>query len=119
MVETGDNVLIGGFIVGGNALANDSVVVRALGPSLFQAGVINPLQDPVLELHNASGATIASNDDWQDSQKGQIVASGLAPGDPNESAIFATLPAGNYTAVVHGANDTISVALVEIYSLSQ
>lgn len=119
LVGTGDDVLIGGFIVGGNALANNAVVVRAIGPSLTGAGVTNALADPTLEVHNFSGAVVASNDDWQDTQEDQITATGLAPTDPNESAIFATLPAGNYTAVVRGAGDTTGTALVEVYSVSQ
>ena len=82
LVGTGDDVLIGGFIVGGNALANNAVVVRAIGPSLTQVGVTNALADPVLEVHNASGGLVASNDDWQDTQEVQIMASGLAPSDP-------------------------------------
>jgi hypothetical protein len=117
LVGTGDEVLIGGFIVGGSALANNSVLLRALGPSLSDAGVTNALPDPALELHDASGAIIAANDDWQDTQKEQITASGLAPDKPNESAIFATLPAGNYTAVVRGVGDLTGVALVEVYSV--
>lgn len=90
-----------------------------MGPSLSEAEVANPLPDPLLELHNASGAVIASNDNWQDTQAAQITASGLAPSDQREAAIFATLPAGNYTAVVRGANDTTGVALVEVYSLGR
>jgi hypothetical protein len=97
----------------------DAVVARAVGPSLAQTGVSNPLADPVLELHNSSGAIVASNDDWQDRQEAQIAATGLAPTDPNESAIFATLPAGGYTAVVSGAEAGTGVALVEVYSINQ
>jgi len=119
LVSTGDNVLIGGFIVGGSALANNAAVVRAIGPSLSRAGISNPLPDPVLELHDSSGAIVASNNDWQDTQKAQITASGLAPADPRESAIFATLPAGNYTAVVLSGDRTAGIALVEVYSVSQ
>jgi hypothetical protein len=81
--------------------------------------VANPLADPTLELHNASGAIVASNDDWQETQEAQIAATGLAPTDPNESAIYATLPAGNYTGVVRGAGDTTGTALVEVYSITQ
>jgi DNA-binding beta-propeller fold protein YncE len=103
LVGTGDDVLIGGFIVGGSALANNAVLARAIGPSLAQAGVTNSLADPTLELHDSSGAVIASNDDWQETQEEQITATGLAPTDPSESAIYATLPAGNYTAIVRGA----------------
>jgi sugar lactone lactonase YvrE len=119
LVANGDNVLIGGFIVGGSALANNAVVVRAIGPSLSRGGVSNPLSDPVLELHDSSGAIIASNNDWQDTQKAQITASGLAPTDPRESAIFATLPAGNYTGVVLSGDHTAGIALVEIYSVNE
>jgi sugar lactone lactonase YvrE len=117
LVGTGDDALISGFIVGGNALADKAVIVRAIGPSL--AGVAHPLQDPVLELHNSTGAVIASNDDWQDTQAAQIAASRLAPANASESAIFATLPAGNYTAVVRGAGGTTGTALVEVYGVGQ
>ncbi len=116
-VQTADNVLIAGFIVGGNTLFNNVVLVRAIGPSLASSGVTNPLQDPTLELHDASGTTIASNNNWQDTQSAQIATTGLAPTDPGESAILATLPAGTYTAVARGANDTTGVALLEIYSV--
>lgn len=120
LVGTGDDVLIGGFIVGGNALANNAVVVRAIGPSLADAGVTNALSDPVLELRNLSGAIVASNDDWQDTQEeAEITASGLAPADPNESAIFATLPSGSYTAILRGGGSTTGVALVEVCSVNQ
>ncbi len=116
-VQTGDNVLIAGFIVGGNSLLNNPVVARAIGPSLSQAGVANPLLDPKLELHDDSGAIIASNDNWQDSQKAQIMASGFAPADAHESVIVTQLPAGRYTAIVRGAGDTTGIALVEIYNV--
>ena len=117
-VQTGENVLIGGFILGGNALANNAVVVRAIGPSLASSGVAHPLSNPKLELHNSSGAIVASNDDWQDTQAAQISAAGLAPTDPRESAIYATLPSGGFTAIVRGVSDTSGVALVEIYNLT-
>ncbi|CAN5602254.1 hypothetical protein BH18VER1_BH18VER1_14930 [soil metagenome] len=119
LVASGDNVLIGGFIVGGNALANNAVVVRAIGPSLTEAGVSNPLPDPLLELHDRDGAIIASNNDWQDTQKSRIAASGLAPRNAKESAIYATLPAGNYTGVVRSADGATGNALVEIYSITR
>lgn len=115
-VQTGDNVLIGGFILGGSALPNNAVVVRAIGPSLAAAGVTEPLQDPLLELHDGSGALIATNDNWQDTQEAQITASGLAPTDPHESVILTALPSGNYTAIVRGVGDTTGVALLEIYN---
>ena len=120
LVGAGDAVLmIGGFIIGGNALANNAVVLRALGPSLAGAGVANVLADPMLELHDASGTLVASNDNWRDTQEAQIVASGLAPTDRNEAAIYSTLPQGSYTAIVRGAHGTTGTALVEVYSINQ
>ncbi len=119
LVGTGDDALIGGFIVGESALAINAVLVRAIGPSLSAAGVTNPLADPTLELHNSSGAIVASNDDWQDTQEELINTAGRAPSEPNESAIYATLPAGSYTAVVRGAGETTGTALVEVYIIGQ
>jgi hypothetical protein len=124
-VQTGDNVMIGGFIVQGTE--PKSVIIRAIGPELTQYGVPNVLADPTLELHNCSGALIASNDNWQHTiiggiitsdQVRNIMASRLAPRDPRESAIIADLPAGNYTSIVRGLNNTAGVALVEVYDLS-
>jgi hypothetical protein len=123
-VQTGDNVMIGGVIVRGTQPRR--VIVRAIGPELTQYGVPNPLADPTLELHDSTGALIASNDNWQHTIIGGIItsdqvaairASGHAPGDPRESAIIATLPPGNYTAIVRGVNNTTGVALVEVYDL--
>jgi hypothetical protein len=120
LVSNAENAqLIGGFIVGGNALSNNAVVVRALGPSLAGGGVNNSLSNPVLELHDSSGAIVAANNDWQDTQAAQITASGLAPADSRESAIYATLPAGDYTAVVRSSDSTTGIALVEVYSVSK
>ncbi len=112
VVETGDNVLIGGFIVYGSG--QKTVAVRAIGPSLPLPGTLN---DPVLELHDASGALIATNDNWRSSQEAEIVAAGLAPADDRDSALIATVNTGNYTAVVRGANNATGVALVEVYDL--
>jgi len=123
-VQTGDNVMIGGFIVEGTQAT--SVIIRAIGPELSQYGVPNPLADPTLELHNGSGALIASNNNWQHTIIGGIITegqvqdiqnSGHAPADASESAIIATLPPGNYTAIVRGVNNTTGVALVEVYDL--
>ena len=86
VVETGDNVLIGGFIVYGTG--QKTVAVRAIGPSLPVPGA---LSDPVLELHDASGAMIATNDNWRTSQQTAIIAAGLAPGDDRDSALITTL----------------------------
>jgi len=124
LVRTDADVMIGGFIVQGTGPKR--VVMRAIGPELTQHGVPNPLADPTVELHNAAGALIASNDNWMTTIIGGIItsdqvaairASGHAPGDPSESAIIATLPPGNYTAIVRGVNDTTGVALVEVYDL--
>ncbi len=114
-VDSGDNVLIGGFIAGEGVA---DVVVRAIGPSLTAFGVADALQNPTLELHDLFGATIAANDDWQDSQEAEILATGLAPSNVLESAIFATLPPGAYTAIVRGSNDTTGVGLVEVYNVN-
>src|SRR6266566_7411983 len=124
-VQTGDNVMIGGFIVQGTAAKR--VIVRAIGPDLTQYGIPNPLYNPTLELHDGTGALIASNDNWVSTiiggiittnQVAEIRASGYAPSDGRESEIIADLPAGNYTAIVRGVNNTTGVALVDVYDLS-
>jgi hypothetical protein len=124
-VQTGDNLMIGGFIVQGTQPKR--VILRAIGPELSQYGVQNAMADPTLELHDANGALIASNNNWQTTIIGGIITSdqvqdiqnsGHAPGDSRESAIIANLPPGNYTAVVRGVNNTMGVALVEAYDLS-
>lgn len=116
LVQTADNVLIGGFIVLGDNPA--SVILRAIGPSLGAAGVVGALQDPTLELHDSSGVLLATNDDWVDGpDQATISSDGLAPTDPKESALLATLPPGAYTAIVRGVNETTGVALVEAYNL--
>ena len=116
LVQTGDNVMIGGLIITGTGQKN--VIVRAIGPSLAQHGITNPLLDPTLELHNGNGAVIAFDDNWKDSQQAEVEATGLAPSDDRESAIVRTLVPGNYTAIVRGKNNTIGVALVEVYGLN-
>jgi len=124
-VQTGDNVMIGGFIVQGSQTKR--VIIRAIGPELTQHGVPNALANPTLELHDVTGALIASNDNWQTTivggiitsdQRADIRASGHAPKDGRESAIIADLAPGNYTAIVRGVNDTTGVALAEVYDLS-
>jgi hypothetical protein len=111
-----DNVMIGGFVIGNNG-GSANILVRAIGPSLTNFGVANAMQDPTLELHDGSGAIIASNDNWKDTQQTEIQATGLAPTDDAESAILASLAPGNYTAIVRGKNSTTGVALVEGYHL--
>ena len=114
-VQTGTNVLIGGLIIGGSEMA--TVVVRALGPSLIQAGILDALADPTIDLHDANGTLLASNDNWADTQQTEIQASGLAPTNPLEAAIESTLAPGNYTATVAGKNGGVGVGLVEAYKL--
>jgi uncharacterized delta-60 repeat protein len=116
VVRTGDNVMIGGFIVGsGNT--NTKILVRALGPSLTAAGVAGALSNPTLELHNGNGALIASNDNWKNTQRAEIEATGIPPGNDAEAAILRTLSAGGYTAIVRGKSNSTGVALVEVYQL--
>jgi hypothetical protein len=115
-VQTGDNIMIGGLIISG--ASSEDVVVRALGPSLTQYGIANALADPMLELHDGNGALIVSNDNWKDTQQTEIQATDLAPSYDAETAILRTLAPGNYTAIVRGKNDTIGVALVEVYGLN-
>jgi len=126
LVLTGDDVMIGGFIVQGSGTKR--VIVRAIGPELTQYGVQNVLTDPTLELHNAAGALIASNDNWQTTVIGGIItrdqvmdiqSSGHAPTQSSESAIIADLPPGRYTATVRDKNIIIGIALVEVYDLDQ
>lgn len=115
LVGTGENVIIGGLIVGKGQ--NPTFVARAIGPSLTKAGIHNPLVDPVLELHNGNGAIIATNDNWKDTQADALTATGLAPTDNRESAIVASLPAGSYTTVLRGSRATTGVGLVEVYRI--
>lgn len=113
----GSQLLIGGFIVGGSQ--SKTVVVRAIGPSLSGAGISQPLSDPSVELHDGSGTTLTSNDNWQAGPSAaQIQSEGLAPTQPSESALQATLNPGSYTAIVRSSNGATGVALVEVYDLS-
>lgn len=116
-VEAGDNVMIGGLIVGGNGTENARILLRAVGPSLGKAGVAGALQDPTLELRDANGEVLRENDNWQDSQQAEVEATTIPPSDPAESAILASLPAGNYTAIVRGKNDSSGVGVVEVYNV--
>jgi hypothetical protein len=124
-VQTGDDVMIGGFIVQGTEAKR--VIIRAIGSELIPFGVPNPLADPTLDLHDGMGALIASNDNWMTTIIGGIIttdqvaairASGFAPTDARESAMIVTLPPGNYTAIVRGVNNTMGIGLVEVYDLN-
>ena len=117
LVQSGEQVLIAGFIAGGNALPNNLVVIRAMGASLAGAGVSNPLLDPMLELYDAKGEIIGSNNNWQDNKQSQITSLGLAPADSHESALVTQLPAGNYTVVVRSHDETAGIALVEVFNV--
>jgi hypothetical protein len=119
-VDTGDNVMIGGLIVGGGSVSGTArVILRALGPSIPVAGALG---DPTLELHDGSGTRIAFNDNWKTrpdgtSQQAEVEATGLPPTNGLDSALVQTLPVGNYTAIVRGVNGTTGVGLVEAYNL--
>jgi hypothetical protein len=115
-VQTGENVMIGGFIIGPESGGGVRVLVRAIGPSLARFSVPEPMQDTTLELRDASGALVAGNDDWR-SNEAQIQATGAAPTDERESALVTDLPPGAYTAVVSGKGGATGVALVEVYAL--
>ena len=115
-VNVDPNALIGGFFLGGTE--SKRVLVRAIGPSLAPFGIPNALADPILELRNASGTLLDSNDDWGSSpNQAEIQTSGVAPTNPKESAVIQVLPAGPFTAIVRGVNGTSGVGSVEIYQL--
>ena len=115
LVQTGDNVLIGGSIVlGQNPLR---VIVRAIGPSLPLSGALG---DPTLSLHDGNGTLLVSNDNWRDdpAQESEIIATGIPPSNDLESAIVQNLAPGSYTAIVRGVNSTTGIAVVEAYGLN-
>jgi hypothetical protein len=116
-VDTGDNAVIAGFILGGNA--DDRIVARGIGPSLTAAGVADALANPTLELRDGDGVLLASNNDWQDdpTQAAELTAAGLAPTNDLEAAIATTLPPGPFTVLLAGANNGTGVGLVEVYDL--
>ncbi len=113
-VGTGDFVLIAGSIIVGSELK--TVIVRALGPSLDNYGLLGTLPDPVLEIYDSNGGLIARNDDWRDDPYAyQVQAYGLAPSYDSESAIYDVVPPGSYTVIVRGYRESVGLALVEIY----
>ena len=115
-VQTGDNVLIAGFIITG--AIPKQLLLRAIGPSLTAADIDDPLADPILELLDSTGTRIAFNNSWRYSQEAEIIATGIPPTDDHEAAILATLSPGTYTAIVRGRHQSTGVALVEAYDLS-
>jgi uncharacterized repeat protein (TIGR03803 family) len=122
-VDSGSNIMIGGLIVDGGTFGGFArVILRAIGPSLAASGIPGVLDDPSLELHDASGAIIASNDNWKarsdgTSQQGEIEATSVPPSNDAESALVQSLPPGNYTAIVRGTGNTSGIAVVEAYTL--
>jgi plastocyanin len=114
--ETGDQVMIGGFTLGGGG-GSATIVVRAIGPSLAQLGVKDVLTDPTLEVRDKDGNTLNFDDNWKDSQKAEIQAAGKEPENDLESAILLTLLPDSYTAIVAGKDGTTGVALVEVYRI--
>jgi hypothetical protein len=123
-VDTDDNVMIGGLILGSGDRGPAKVMVRAVGPSLINFGISDSLQDPTLELRNGSGAIVATNDNWKvndngGSQEDEINATGIAPSDDRESALVRTVVPDNYTAILRGKNNATGVGLVEVYNLRQ
>lgn len=117
-VQTADNVMIGGFALGGSSINPAKVVVRALGPSLAANGIPNPLSNPTLQLFDNNGQSVGFNDNWQDdpSQAAQLQALNLAPPSAGEAALVAMLPPGLYTAVVAGQGGGTGIGLIEVYA---
>jgi hypothetical protein len=117
LVQEGDNRLIGGFILSGGASATLEVVVRAIGPSLSEARIVNPLADPFLDVRDGNGNPLAANNNWRDDANAQrVIQFGLAPKNDLESALYLQLPAGAYTAIVSGNGGSSGVGLVEVYA---
>ena len=116
-VESGESVMIGGFIL--NGATGAKVIVRAIGPSLVSFGVANALLDPTLELYDSNGSLLASNDNWRSDQETEIADTALAPKDDGEAAIVATLAPGAYSGVIRGAEKSTGVALFEVFALNQ
>jgi hypothetical protein len=116
-VSGGDDVLIGGLIVNGDA--GQPVVVRAMGPDLAAVGVPDALSDPTLELRDASGTLLVFNDNWRDAQEQEIQSTPFAPNDNLDSTVVTSLVPGNYTAIVRGKDTATGIALVEVYALGE
>jgi hypothetical protein len=117
LVQTGDFVMIGGFVSNGANSSSTQLLIRAIGPSLAQFGIGDALPDPTLRLIDGNGAIVAFDDNWKDTQPTEIQATGLAPGDDLESAILVTLNPGSYTAIVQGTNSGTGVGLVEVFKV--
>ncbi len=116
-VDSGDNAMIGGFIVGPASGGSTTVVVRAIGPSLTNFGVSGALSDPTVELHDGNGATIAFNDNWADDASQGLIPPSLKPSDQHESALYRVLSSGNYTAIMRGTGNSTGIGLIEVYNV--
>ena len=116
LVRTGNDILIGGFILGGSS-GQAKILIRAMGPSLSKAGISNALVNPTLELRDSNGLLLQKNDNWKDQQRTDIESTGLAPTDDREAAMLATLPPGAYTAIAAGQDGTMGVGVVEVFNL--
>jgi hypothetical protein len=118
-VQTADNVMIGGFSLGGSSTNPSRLVVRAMGPSLTQFGINNALSDPTLELFDNNGQRVAFNDNWADdpNQASQLQAMKIAPKNAAESAVVTTLPPGLYSAIVSGQGGGVGIGMIEVYAV--
>ncbi len=116
-VDIGERLMIGGFIITGDV--SKRVIVRGLGPSLAAAGIVSPLADPAMELHDSLGRSFAQNLNWKDTQQNELLVSGLAPSNDAEAAMMQTLPPGVYTATMTGQSGGTGVALLEVYEGDQ
>jgi hypothetical protein len=119
-VDTGDNAMIAGFIVGGPPYGYATIVIRGIGPSLQDFGIGNVLSDPTLELHDGQGSIIQFNDNWGDVPSGEgIQDSGLRLKNDVEAGIFIPLSAGNYTVILRGKNNSTGVGVIEVYNIQR
>jgi hypothetical protein len=116
LVRTGNDVVIGGFILGGDT-GQATVLLRAIGPSLSAVGIANALANPTLELRDSNGLLLQYNDNWKDSQQAAIEATGVSPQNDLEAAVLATLLPGSYTAIAAGKDGSMGVGLIEVYNL--
>src|SRR5207253_2919207 len=115
-VQGGNGVAIAGFIISGSS--PKQVLIKGLGASLSNFGIVNPLQDPTLDLHDSTGKAIATNDDWQQATNANQIPIDFQPADSHEPAIWATLPPGSFTAILRGKNGGSGVGLIEMDDLA-
>jgi hypothetical protein len=114
LIQPGDKLMIAGFIIQNGPVR---AVVSAIGPSLAAFGIANALPDTTLQLRDQNGAIVRENDDWQDTQKAELEATGLQPTNPKEAALVQTIPPGQYTAQVRGKPEATGTGVVQVYFL--